>query len=63
MKVEKSFITSEDDASIDWAPNDAAIYAIVNKETPNRFGEYPGYRIRRGKTAYFTLSSLRSSNH
>jgi primary-amine oxidase len=23
------------------------MYAIVNKDTPNRFGEYPGYRMKR----------------
>lgn len=55
MKAEKSFITSEDESSIDWASNDAAIYAVVNKDTPNRFGEYPGYRIRRGKKVPYLL--------
>jgi len=47
MKIEKSFITSESDSEITWAPNDAAIYAIVNKDSPNKYGEYPGYRIKR----------------
>lgn len=51
MKLEKSFITHEDILGIPWAPNDAANYAIVNKDSPNKYGEYPGYRIKRGKTS------------
>ncbi|KAF2105655.1 copper amine oxidase [Lophiotrema nucula] len=51
MKALRSFITSESDSSIDWAPNDAALYSIVNKDTPNKYGEYPGYRIKRSAGA------------
>ncbi|KAF1967283.1 amine oxidase catalytic domain-containing protein [Bimuria novae-zelandiae CBS 107.79] len=51
MKLEKSFVTIEDDASIMWAPNDAAIYSIVNKDSPNKYGEYPGYRVKRSAGA------------
>ena len=47
MKLQKSFVTNEDESSISWAPNDAVVYAIVNKDTPNKYGEYPGYRVRR----------------
>jgi primary-amine oxidase len=46
MKVEKSFIDTE--SSLNWAPNDAAIYAVVNKDVPNKYGEYRGYRIKPG---------------
>jgi primary-amine oxidase len=49
MKLEKSFITHEEVSGIPWAPNDAAIYAIVNKGSPNIYGEYPGYRVKRCK--------------
>lgn len=52
MKAVKSFIISEEDSSINWAPNDAALYSIVNKDAKNKFGEFPGYRIKRGKTQY-----------
>jgi primary-amine oxidase len=45
FKAERSFISAE--KGIDWSENDAAMYAIVNKDSPNRFGEYPGYRIKR----------------
>lgn len=55
MKVTRSFLPDESSASIKWAENDAIIYAIVNTDTPNRFGEFPGYRIKRSE-----LSSLLS---
>lgn len=45
FKVDRSFIASE--SSIKWAENDAVMYAIVNKDSPHRFSEYPGYRIKR----------------
>lgn len=49
MKLERSFVTHEQESGIPWAPNDATIYAIVNKGSPNKYGEYPGYRVKRGK--------------
>lgn len=49
MKLNRSFIESEDDSKINWSPNAAAMYAVVNKDTPNRMGEYPGYRISPGQ--------------
>jgi primary-amine oxidase len=49
MKAVRSFVPDESVSSIDWAENDAAMYAIVNKDTPNRFGESPGYRFKRSK--------------
>lgn len=45
MKVDRSFISSEDEGKIHWAPNGAASYAVVNKDKPNEFGEYPGFKI------------------
>jgi primary-amine oxidase len=37
------------------------MYAIVNKEKPNKYGEYPGYRIRRAAgTSHLTV--VNSSN-
>jgi primary-amine oxidase len=49
MKLNRSFIESEDDGKINWSPNAAAMYSVVNKDTPNRLGEYPGYRISPGQ--------------
>ncbi|KAJ4002737.1 hypothetical protein NW766_012667 [Fusarium irregulare] len=45
MKAVKSFIENEDDAKINWAPNGGAMYAVVNKDKKNPYGELPGYRI------------------
>lgn len=49
MKLKRSFVTSESTSGLSWGANDAAIYAIVNKDTPNKYGEYPGYKIKRCK--------------
>lgn len=51
MKLQKSFVQNENEAKINWAPNGAAMYAIVNKEAKNKFGEYPGYRFTPGRWA------------
>ncbi|WEW60662.1 DUF1965 and Cu_amine_oxid domain-containing protein [Emydomyces testavorans] len=45
MKLEKSFIDSEWHSKINWAPNAATTYSIVNKDARNQYGEYRGYRI------------------
>jgi primary-amine oxidase len=56
FKASRSFLETE--TSIDWPGNDAAIYAIVNKDTPNPFGEYPGYRIKRSAgTTHLTVQN------
>lgn len=48
MKAKKSFIATEDEAKINLSPNGNAIYAVVNKEAKNQYGEAPGYRIMPG---------------
>ena len=48
MKTERSVLKTEDDAKLNWAPNGANIYTVVNKDTPNVWGEFPGYRIAPG---------------
>ncbi|KAE8553836.1 hypothetical protein EYB25_002374 [Talaromyces marneffei] len=62
MKVSKTFIESEDDSKIMWAPNGAATYAVVNRDKPNRFGEYPGYRITPGTANTAHLTVINSTN-
>lgn len=49
MKTVKSFIENEDDGKINWPPNGGAMYAVVNKDKKNPYGENPGYRIVPGK--------------
>ena len=45
MKIDRSYITNEDDGKITWAKNGAASYSVVNKDKLNDYGEAPGYRI------------------
>ncbi|KAJ4370723.1 hypothetical protein N0V83_005244 [Neocucurbitaria cava] len=53
FKASRSFVDKE--SSLSWADNDAAIFAVVNKQSPNRFGEFPGYRMKRSAgTSHFT---------
>ena len=45
MTFDRSFILSEDDGKLDWDANNNIVYAVVNKEATNKFGEYKGYKI------------------
>ena len=45
MKAERSFVSSEDEGKINWAPNAAVAYSVVNKDKKNELGKYPGFRI------------------
>ena len=55
MKLEKSFIKSENEGKINWDPNGASTYTVVNKDKPNQFGEYGGYRIAPGMLEIIAL--------
>ncbi|KAL8297324.1 hypothetical protein RB597_006424 [Gaeumannomyces tritici] len=59
MKVERSFVANEDQGKINWAPNAAASYSVVNKDKPNENGEYPGYKIypSTGSSIYLTIQN------
>lgn len=54
MKLERSLIENEDDGKINWPSNGASIYSVINVDKPNKYGEYPGYRI--SKFPYITCS-------
>ena len=45
MKAKKTFIANENDAKINWSPNGNSLYAIVNTDAKNNYGENPGYRF------------------
>lgn len=45
MKVTKEFIENEDSSRLNWAANSASQVIIVNKDEPNKYGEYRGYRV------------------
>ncbi|EEP80558.1 conserved hypothetical protein [Uncinocarpus reesii 1704] len=45
MKLRKSFVNNERHSKINWSPNSATTYTVVNKDALNKYGEYRGYRI------------------
>ena len=45
MKLEKTFISNENDAQINWGGDARTQLLIINKDMPNKFGENRGYRI------------------
>ncbi|OBS29614.1 hypothetical protein FPOA_03550 [Fusarium poae] len=56
MKAVKSFIENEDDGKINWTPNGGSMYAVVNKDAKNAYGENPGWRIAPATgVAYLTV--------
>ena len=48
MKVERDFVTNENDAKINWDYNGATTYSVVNKDEKNQYGEYRGYTVEPG---------------
>ncbi|KAE9966531.1 hypothetical protein BLS_006945 [Venturia inaequalis] len=48
MKIHRSFITNENQGKINWSANSATMYAVVNKDAKNAYGEYRGFRIAPG---------------
>lgn len=61
MKLERSIIMNEDQGQIDWAPNSAATYAVVNCGTPNKYGECPGWKIYPSTGASISLTVQNST--
>ena len=59
MKLERSFVTTEAGGKINWDENSAGVYSVVNKAKPNKWGEYPGYKIfpSTGSTIYNTVQN------
>ncbi|KAK4540507.1 hypothetical protein LTR36_009145 [Oleoguttula mirabilis] len=45
MKLQRSFVESEDDSKILYTGNGRTQYRVVNADKPNKYGEYRGYRI------------------
>ncbi|KAK0756315.1 hypothetical protein N5P37_011230 [Trichoderma harzianum] len=63
MKVQKSFIQNENETKINWAPNGAATYAIVNKEARNTLGEYPGYKFSPVLNSSNAMNAVNFADH
>ena len=47
MKIQRSFVQSESDSKLDFSANSVDLYAIVNTDKPNEYGEFPGWRLMR----------------
>lgn len=45
MKLERSFVDTEDDAQFNWSPNAQTQVLIVNQGELNKYGEKRGFRI------------------
>lgn len=46
MKLERSFVETEDDGSFNWDFNGQTQVLVVNQDETNQYGEYRGYRSR-----------------
>lgn len=46
MKLERSFIETEDDGRLNWDFNGQTQVIVVNQDEKNQYGEYRGYRSR-----------------
>ncbi len=51
MTLDRSFIASEDDGKLNWDANDDVMYTVVNKDAPNKYGEYKSYKIMPGESS------------
>ncbi|KAK5164741.1 uncharacterized protein LTR77_009404 [Saxophila tyrrhenica] len=45
MKLVRKDVTSEDESRLFWSQNGQTQYRVVNKDKPNKYGEYRGYRV------------------
>jgi primary-amine oxidase len=45
MMLQRTFLENEDSSRFNWAENAATQVLVVNKDKPNKYGEYRGYRI------------------
>jgi primary-amine oxidase len=45
MKLQRSFVESEDESKLQYTDNGRTQYRVVNTDKPNKYGEYRGYRI------------------
>jgi primary-amine oxidase len=62
MKLERSYIASEDESMINWSHNAQTMLMVVNTDKPNAFGEPRGYRIQPGRGGGMHLTIKNSSN-
>jgi hypothetical protein len=52
MKLERSFIETEDDGRLNWDFNGQTQVIVVNQNETNKYGEYRGYRSKSVNSSY-----------
>ena len=62
MKLERTYIDTEDEGKINWPENGASMYIVVNKDETNKYGEERGYRIMPSRGGGTHLTITNSSN-
>ncbi|KAI9729144.1 MAG: hypothetical protein M1834_007051 [Cirrosporium novae-zelandiae] len=45
MKLQREIVETEDSSKLFWGQNSATQFTIVNKDKPNKYGEYRGFRV------------------
>ena len=62
MKIERNFISNENDAQINWDYNAATTYSVVNTDKVNAYGEYPGYTVEPASGSVIHLTVQNSTS-
>ena len=62
MTFERSLITSENDAKLNWDVNNAVSYVVVNKDSLSKSGEMRGFKLQPGTYNHNYLTVKDSSN-
>ncbi|PPJ55478.1 hypothetical protein CBER1_08020 [Cercospora berteroae] len=60
MRLERSFVKTEDDGRWNWSLNDDTMFTVVNRDNKSEYGEERGYRVQRSAGATH-LTILNSS--
>ncbi|KAH9915164.1 copper amine oxidase [Epithele typhae] len=62
MKLERSYLQTEDEGKIQWTANAQTMLMVVNQDEENPFGEPRGYRIMPGRGSGMHLTITESSD-
>ncbi|KAL4790421.1 copper amine oxidase [Aspergillus venezuelensis] len=64
MQLERKFLETEDTSRFNWGFNGQTQIHVVNQDTPNKYGAYPGYRILPSSgTAHLTIQNSTNLAH
>ncbi|KAL4959101.1 copper amine oxidase [Aspergillus stella-maris] len=64
MQLERKFLETEDTSRFNWGFNGQTQIHVVNQDTPNKYGAFPGYRILPSSgTAHLTIQNSTNLAH